>query len=635
MANILSIGQSALNTANLGIATTGHNIANAITPGYNRQVVMQASLAGQNLGSGFIGKGVEVTGVRRVYSEFLGNQVLTAQTSSSQLETYYSQISQINNMLADSTIGLSPSLQNFFNGVQSLSASVSSAAARQTLLSSAETLVARFQSLSAQLNEMNQGVNSQIETTVIAVNTYARQIADLNDAIEKAVASSGGNMPNDLMDQRDQVIADLSKEVKVSVVKQGSSYDIYIGNGQPMVVGATTYNLKAINSLTDPSRTVVAYDNNGATTVIAESALAGGTLSGLLEFRSETLDVAQNSLGRIAIILASDFNKQHMLGMDLSGNQGQAFFDITTKASPVVNASILNKGNVKPTATITDASKLTTSDYQLQFDGAAYTVTRLSDGQKFAVSTPPAGTEIDGVTFTVSSDFQAGDTFLIRPTANGASGISVAIKDTASIAAAAPIKTAATASNTGTASISAGVVNSPIASWNNLLQPASISFTSSTQYTVSINGVVGPPQTYSAGSDISYNGWTVQITGVPKMGDTFTIGSNVGGTGDNRNALLLGALQTANNVANGTTSYQGAYSQLVNRIGNKTAELESSSAAASKLLTQAIETQQSQSGVNLDEEAANLLRYQQAYQAAAKVMKMASDLFDELLSISR
>jgi len=639
MSNILNIGKSALTSANIAISTIGNNIANATTPGYNRQVV-QAAIAGQSTGSGYIGKGTEVTAITRVYSEFMGNQVLSAQTYKSQLDTYYTQIKQIDNMLADSTVGLSPSLQGFFKGVQDLSASAGSATARQSLLSSAETLVANFQNMDSQLREMGEGVNDQITSSVTAINAYSKQIAQLNEAIEKSPGLTDGNMPNTLLDQRDLAIANLSKEIKVSVVKQGNSFDIYVGSGQPLVIGANTYDLKAVPSTTDSSRMEVAYVNNGKTTTLAESSLTGGKLGGLFEFRRETLDVAQNSLGRVAIVLASDINAQHQLGMDLNGDPGGAFFNL----DPVsVTANSKNTGNGVVTDTIDDPGKLTTSDYQLKFDGTNYTVTRLSDSAKWtgtsltALSNTAGEGFDEGFSLSTSPVPDNGDSFLIRPTVNGASGISVAITNTSKIAAAAPITTAATATNTGSGKISAGVVNSAPASAAATLTYSGGNITTTVALTMTING--GTPVNYAAGASvpytegatISFGGVSVVLTGTPANGDTFTVGPNTDGVGDNRNALLMGALQTANKV--GTTNYQGAYSQLVNLIGNKTSELESTSTAAGNVLTQSVESQQAMSGVNLDEEATNLMRYQQAYQAAAKLIKTAGDLFDTLLSL--
>ena len=642
--NILGVGQSALAAAMAGITTTGHNIANANTPGYSRQQVIQATAGGQNLGYGFVGTGTEVADIRRVFDQFLNTQVLSAQTTSSQLDTYSTQIGRINNLLADSTSGLSPALQDFFAGVQDLASNPSSTASRQSALSAAQTLAGRFQSMDGQFNEMRQGVNSAITSSIGTINSYAQQIAKLNDAIVTAQSGSDAHPANDLLDQRDQLVNELSKQVKVTVVKQDASYSVFIGNGQPMVVGNQAFTLTPMAAPTDLGRIEVGYVANGKTTMLAENGLPGGTLGGLMDYRTTTLDAAQNSLGRVATGLAATFNAQHELGQDQNGALGGAFF---TVAPPLVNPSTANAGTANVTASISDAGALTTSDYRLQVVTApvagppavagAYRVTRLSDGTTFGSALPQT---IDGVDFNISAGTQvAGDEFLVKPTVNGASGIGVAITDVAKIAAAAPIRTSAPAplspANGGTGKISAGTVNTPPPPNANLQQPVTITFTSATTYDVTGTGI--PAGTtgiaYTPGASISYNGWTAQITGAPASGDTFAVGPNTGGVGDNRNALLLASLQTGNTLANGTASYQSAYGQLVNTIGNKAHELDVTSSAESALLSQAVQAQQAESGVNLDEEATNLLRYQQAYQAAGKVMQTASTLFDVLLTL--
>jgi flagellar hook-associated protein 1 len=629
--NILSIGQSALNAAQVGLSTTGHNIANAATPGYSRQVVIQGAAIPQNMGYGFVGQGTEIADVKRIYSAFLGTQVLSAQTAKSQLDTYSAQIKQIDNLLADPSAGLSPALQDFFKGIQDLAANPSAAASRQAALSSAEALASRFQGLEGRLDELRQGVNEQITSSVGIINNYTQQIAQLNDAIEKAQSSTDGKVANDLLDQRDQLVADLSKEIKITVVPQDGKYSIFMGNGQPLVVGVQTFSLQAAVSLTDPSRTEVAYNANGKTVLIGETSLQGGKLGGLLEFRNKTLDVAQNSLGRVAIGIATTFNAQHRLGQDLNGQLGGDFF-ATATVTPIASSD--NKGNAVLAASISNVSALTTSDYRVQVIAAgSYQVTRLSDGAVTSFSSFPQ--TIDGFDLSLASGASvAGDEFLVRPTADGAANFKVAITDIAKIAAAAPIATAALATNTGTGKISAGSVNAPPPPNPNLQQPVTITFTSATTFNVSGTGTGNPTGvTYSGGGNISYNGWTFQISGSPLTGDTFTIGPNTNGVGDSRNALLLGALQNSNTLANGTTSYQGAYAQLVSLVGNKAHEIEVTASAADKLLTQAVQAQQAESGVNLDEEATNLLRYQQAYQAAGKVMQIASQMFDTLLSL--
>ena len=630
--SILSIGQSALAAAQVGLSTTSHNIANASTPGYSRQVAIQGTAQAQNFGFGFMGQGTQVSTIQRVYNEYLGVQMQSAQASKSGLDAYYTQIKQIDNMLSDPASGMSPALQNFFSGIQTLASNPSSAPARQAALSSADTLVGRFQSMAGQLSEMGQGVNSQIQSSVSAINSYADQIAKLNDAISKAQRSSG-QPPNDLLDQRDQLITDLNKEIKATVVKQGDgTYNVFIGNGQSLVVGTTTSKLVNVASPTDPSKIEVAYLNSdGSTSVLGGASLVGGQLGGLIEFRSKTLEPAQNALGRVAIGLASTINAQHRLGQDLNGNLGG---DLFTLASPVVTANSNNTGSATVTASISDAGALTTSDYSLQFDGTNYSLTRLSANTTTTFAPAALPKTVDGVTLNVSTAPAAGDSFLIRPTVNGASGIGLAFSDPALLAAASPIRTAAAAANTGSATISGGSVNAPPPPNANLQQPVTITFTSPTTYDVTGAGTGNPTGlTYTPGSTITYNGWSATISGTPAAGDSFSVASNAGGVGDGSNALLLGALQTANTLANGTTSFQGAYSQFVSEVGNKTRELDVTSSAAGNLLSQATLSLQNESGVNLDEEASNLLRYQQAYQAAGKVMQIASQLFDVLLSI--
>ena len=626
--SILSISESAILAAKTAIATTGHNIANASTEGYSRQEVVQTSVGGSLSGVGYVGQGTSVVSIKRVYDQFLADQVNSGLTSKGTLDTYYSQIQQVDNMLADSTTGLSPAMEDFFAGLQDVSADPSSTVTRQSLLSNSESLVSRFQSMSASLTEMYQSVNAQLQTSTGLVNTYATQIAALNDTIEKAAKQSDTNMPNDLMDQRDLLISKLSEEVQLSVVQQGDSYNVYIGSGQPLIVGTMVNEVVTVASPTDPTRLEVGFVNNGATLIMDGNSLGGGNLAGLVNYRSESLDYAQNSLGRIATTLATTFNEQHQLGQDLNGDLGGAFFNV---AEPVVTASYYNTSSGTADAVISDASQLTVSDYRLQITGTGpteYQIVRLSDGELFTGSP----TTVDGVDFSLSGTHAVGDSFLIRPTAEGASQISVAINDTSEIAAAAPILASASNDNLGTGSISQGTVNSLDA---NLQQSVTITFTSATTFDVTGTGTGLPATglTYTSGEDVSYNGWTVQITGVPQSGDEFTVESNTDGVGDSRNAILLGELQTANLLDGGSVSYQSAYSQLVNFIGNKTGELEVTSEAADSYYTQALETQQSRSGVNLDEEAANLLRYQQAYQAAAQLMQTASELFEMLLSL--
>ena len=656
--SILSIGQTALAAAQLGLQTTSNNISNASTPGYNRQQIVQTESGGENTGSGFIGFGTAVTTIKRIYDNFLTTAVNTAQANYSSLNSNYTQITQINNMFANSTAGLSPAIQGFFNDVQTATANPSAASSRETVLTDAQTLSSQFQSTSAQLSQIGDGVNQQLTTSVQNINNYTSQIASLNQAIQTAEAETNGQPPNSLLDQRDQAVNSLSQMVGVTVVPQGNFFNVFIGNGQPVVVGTNAYQLTTVPSSTNVNQLEVGYvnGNGGTVTQLPDSALTGGTVGGLLQFRTQSLIPAENAIGQMAVGIANYVNAQQELGQDLNGNPGVAMFSV---GAPVTTASTNNLGNLQVTTTIANPGALTTANYSLEWDGANYNLRNLSTNQLVyqGAAFPPPG-PVDGLTFTTNGGVPSvGDNFLIQPTNAAASQFNVAITNTSQIAMAAPIATNAPLANTGTGVISAGSVN-PVgvaaglvpplygsngvpatAVYPNLQDSVTIQFNgppNAGTYNVTDNTtatVLASNVAYAAGSNISFNGWTVQITGNPAANDTFTVGPNTNGTGDSRNGVLIAGLQTAKTLNNGGASIQGAYAQMVAVVGNQTAQLQATSTAANTQLTSATNAQQGVSGVNLDEEATNLLQYQEAYQAAAKVMSTASTLFNSLISI--
>jgi flagellar hook-associated protein 1 FlgK len=650
--NILSIGKSALSAAQVGLSTTGHNIANASTPGYSRQVIVQSAAQSQNFGYGYVGQGTEISAVTRVYNEILAKQVVSSQSVSAGINAYSTQLNSIDNMLSDAAAGINPAMNDFFGSVQDLSANPSDIPTRQSMLSNAQSLVNRFQSASSRLNEVRDGINTQLTSTVGLVNTYAKQIASLNDVIDKAISATG-NPPNDLMDQRDQLVLELSKQIKTTVVPQNQgSYNIFVGNGLPLVVGADTYALTTASNPTDPSRLEVAYQSMTKTTILGVDSLPGGTIGGLLQFRAESLDAVQNQLGQIAAVLAETFNTQHAQGLDLNGKPGGALFTIPV---PVVSSNSDNTGNAVVNSQIVDARSLTSSDYRLQFDGSNYKITRLSDKTVQSFTSLPQ--TLDGLSFSqASGTMNAGDDFVIRPTQNAATGIKLAITDASKLAVGGPALSSATyITNTGTATISSPTAASSYSSspmvgalgltYNSGI-PGTLTLAPSSQpVTVTSGGTsttfpAGAAVTYTSGATITVGGLSFAISGSPTNGDQFTITPNItNGSGDNRNGLLLAGLQGQSTVqstgSNSKISYSSAFSQLVNNVGNKTRELKVTGAAEAKVLEQATAAVQSESGVNLDEEATNLLRYQQAYQAAGKMMQIASQLFDVLLQLGR
>ncbi|MBG6070477.1 MULTISPECIES: flagellar hook-associated protein FlgK [unclassified Polaromonas] len=625
-------GLSGLNAAQAALVTTGHNTANVNTPGYNRQTAQIASAGGaNNPGVGFFGNGAKVVDVSRSYDQFLTSQLNQAQSASQSLTTYSTQISQIDNLLANQTAGLAPQLQTLFSHVQAVANNPADPSARQQLISSSQALANQFRSMDQYLTGLNANVNDQVSGNVDQINTYTQQIASLNKQVALISTTSGGQAPNDLLDQRDQLISDLGQLVGTKVmVQDGGQFNVYMGNGQALVLGDQATRLAAVRSAGDPGRIAVATVNAAGKTVeMQDSMLSGGSLGGLLQFRSETLAPAQNTLGRMALSLADTFNAQQKLGMDLNGAMGTDFF---SQATPGVIPNGKNTGGGTLVPRFSDISQLTTSDYRVNVTGASsFTVTRLSDN---TVVKPDSTTgAYDGVTLTLGGTAVAGDSFLLQPTRTGARDLTVRISDPAKVAAASPIITGNKAGNQGSGAITAGTVEAPYGS------PAELASTGVTltydSATNELSGLPGGPVIYKPGEPIRFNGITVTISGTPANNDTFTIAKNTGGVSDGGNALLLGALQNKKTLDDGTASVSDAYRQLVSTVGNKARQVQIANTAQASVTTQIRSAQQSVSGVNQDEETANLLMFQQMYQANAKVIQTASTLFDTVLGISR
>lgn len=618
MADVLSSSLSGLLAYRRALDTIGHNIANANTEGYTRQRVEIGARPPQQMGNGYVGNGVQVTSIQRVYDEYLTGEVWTSTSASNRAQTYHELSSRIDNLLADPNAGLGPSLESFFASVNEVADDPTSHAARQVMLSEGESLVGRFQYLDQRLGAMREGLDTQLSQNLNEINSIADSVAQLNKDIVQALGTSGGNPPNDLLDQRDNLIAKLAGFMDVSTVKQDDgSVNVFVGKGQALVMGGQAGSLALGN--TEPVEIYYRFSTSAPTAVT--EAMSGGTIGGILDFRDQVLDPAQNALGRIAIGVGTAFNAQHAEGMDLEGNLGSAFFQV---AAPEVLSDLEAGSTAQLGVNITSVSALTTSDYQVDYDGSQWTLTRLSDGYQTSNGT---GTfNLDGLNISLASGTAAtGDSFLVRPTRRGAADIDTLLVDTRQIAAAAPIRSQANANNVGNAKIAAGEVldvTDP-----SLLSTVTIEFTSANTY--SINGAGS--YAYTSGGNIDANGWRTQISGVPRTGDKFTVDSNAGGVGDNRNALLLADLRSVKTLAGGTADFQNAYGQMVADVGNQTRQADITRAAQEQRLQQAEEAWSAVSGVNLDEEAANLVRFQQAYQAAAQVVAVSNQLFQTLL----
>ncbi|QHB33014.1 flagellar hook-associated protein FlgK [Yersinia canariae] len=441
--SLMNTAMSGLSAAQYALSTVSNNITNFQVAGYNRQNTIFAQNGGTLSPAGFIGNGVTVTGVNREYNGFITNQLRASQTQSSGLTTYYQQISQIDNLLSNTSNNISTTIQDFFSNLQNLVSNAGDDAARKTVLGKGEGLVNQFQNADKYLRDMDTGVNQKISDSATQINNYAEQIAKLNDQITRLRGSSGGGEPNALLDQRDQLVTELNQIVAVTVTQQdGDAYNVSFAGGLSLVQGPNAYKVEAIPSSADATRLTLGYKHGtSATTEIDESRLTSGSLGGTLKFRSEALDSARNQLGQLALVMADSFNTQHKAGFDANGEEGTDFFSF---ADPSVLKNAKNQGDASLSVAYTDTSKVKASDYTVEFDGTDWQVTRLSDNTKVPTT---SGTDangkptlnFDGVAVSITNGTQgpeAKDKFTIKTVSNVAANLQVAIKDSSMIAAA-------------------------------------------------------------------------------------------------------------------------------------------------------------------------------------------------------
>ncbi|MGC3091065.1 flagellar hook-associated protein FlgK [Pseudomonas aeruginosa] len=682
MSDLLSIGLSGLGTSQTWLTVTGHNITNVKTPGYSRQSAIQQTQIPQFSGAGYMGSGSQIVDVRRLASDFLTGQLRNATSQNSELSAFRSQIEQLDGLLSNTTTGVSPAMQRFFAALQTAANNPSSTEAREAVLAQAEGLGKTFNTLYDQLDKQNSLINQQLGALASQVNHLSQSVASYNDAIAKA--KSAGAVPNDLLDARDEAVRKLSEMIGVTAVTQDdNSVSLFIGSGQPLVVGNTVSTLSVVPGLDDPSRFQVQLSNGNSIQNVTDL-VSGGEMGGLLAYRNSALDSSYNKLGQLAITLADTINKQLGKGLDLAGKAGANLFgdindpDITALR---VLAKSGNTGNVHANLNITDTSKLNSSDFRLDFDGTNFTARRLGDDANMQVTVSGSGPytlsfkDANGVDqgFNVTLDKlpDAGDRFTLQPTRRGAADIEATLKNASQLAFAGTARAESNTDNRGTGKIGAPTLTggpSPVdpAVLQNAFGPNGISLAATLSadgksYTLSSplpagwsyvdkdgNALTGSPTLTSGNTNTVRMAFTdpsgqkysyeFELSGVPQNSDSFKVGFNDKGISDNRNALELLALQTKPTVG-GTDStgstYNEAYGGLVERVGTLTAQVRASSEASATVLKQAQDSRDSLSGVSLDEEAANLIQFQQYYSASAQVIQVARTLFDTLIGAFR
>ena len=672
MAGLMGIGLSGILSHQTALNTTGNNITNANTEGYSRQEVQFATQEGQRTGAGSIGSGVTIENIRRLADDYLNQQIREDSSLYGEQEALNTELTRLDNLLGGDTTGLSDALNNFFAALQSASEDPTSLPQRQAVISEAQQVVNRIQGLNEELIQQRESVKTQMQQGVADANTLLQSIAELNLAISESPGLAQGQMPNELLDQRDEKLRQLAELVSIRVTAtEGSQVNVSLANGVALVVGGNASVLGTRASAEDPLSLEFTLTAGGRTLVVDDQ-INGGTLGGLRRFEAEGLQPAFDDLGRVALALSESVNHQHAIGMDLEGDLGGLFFssinDLEVQRSRVVaNANNQQPQTAQFAVEISDASALERGTWILQFgDNGSYEVIDQASGEVVnrgrLPSDPEAEINMPGFNIRYEGgSVNAGDKFLIQPTRNAAANIDLEISREEDLALASPIKATTSEDNLGTGVISQGTMLNVRNPLTNTLLPGftqqqtlangwlTVSFTEAAGVlsysvtdalgTVLDTGPYDPGQTNTLLSadpgDPGYQGFQFEISGEPAPGDTFTIDFNSGGVSDNRNAELLAALGTANTMNGGTQSFADGYAGLVEDVGVKTRQSQLDLEAGQTLLEQSTNQREAMSGVNLDEEAGKLIQYQAAYNASAQVIAVAQDLFDTLLQSFR
>ena len=636
MSSALNIGSQALNANLSALQVIGHNIANVNTAGYSRQTVEMRSAGYQSMGGFYLGKGVELGTVARMHDAYLTREAQLSSSVASADSERMARLAQLENIFPTGESGLGAAMNDLLNAWSDVASAPTNMAARSVVIGRGEEIASRLRDTAGQLDILTTSARQQVGDTVNNINRLAADIAKINQTILENQGNAGE--PNDLLDQRDQLIGELSKLVQVSTVNADDGrVHVFVAGSQPLVLGSGAARLAVVPDSTDGSQQRIQFQQGSSTMELDGSAL-GGKLGGVVQFIDEDLKDVTNQIGRMALALATTVNTQHALGVNLQGGTGEPFFvppaDVAGLPVPT------NTGNAAMHAEVSDPTALKPSDYQVNFTATGVDIVRLSDGQISSFAGLPA--ELDGLSFQIDSGAAAtGDGFLVRPFAAVARNMQMAVSAADRLAAASPVMVTPGSGNTS----GMGIVSLyPVEPSANLTDPVTLTFLADGSFTATGLGPGNPPPdnagpppsyNYTPGQPLQFNGWSLTLRGNPSAGDSFAITAapttNYGQNGGNAGGMLaLRDLATFDGV-----SLSNGYSAVLSDIGTRVQGAQFAASYSGQVAASNEAARAAVSGVNLDEEAARLLQYQQAYQAAAKFMQIAQGTFDTLLQTMR
>jgi flagellar hook-associated protein 1 FlgK len=629
MPSLLNIGTSALLANQQVLRTTGNNIANVNTQGYSRQEVRLEARQGVEYGAGYYGGGVDAVTVLRKHSEMLTRQVALTGSVAAADEKRLDQLKRLEDLFPGGENGLGAAMGDMLNAFSDVANAPTDLTARTVVLARADELAARFRAVSANMDNLRSNLQQELASEVRLINSLATRIADVNREIRDAMGS--GHTPNDLLDQRDEMIRELNTHVQTTTIPTGDgSLSVFVASSQPLVLGTSASQVAlSTDAFGDPLKSVLTMQRDGLTVEMNEVTLAGGSLSGLLRFNNTDLADAGNLLGRMALALGTVVNQQHSLGLDLSGNTVGNLFTL----GPIPDAlpALANTGTASiqvavQTSPASGATALAPSDYEIIFTGASTgTIRRVTDGQVTGFGAVPA--RIDGLELQVTGTANAGDRFMVAPYRQVTQDMDVAFASPRSLAVAGPVVASAGTANQGSLALQSV---QPRRNDPNLTQTVTLTFTGAGTFDVSGSGTGNPAGVaYAPGQVIGYNGWELTLKGTPQAGDTYTVRANAYPGVDAGNAHAMLAIRDLA-LFDGAATTDG-YAALMSDIGVRVQSAGFSSAVSRAIADNATTDNAAVAGVNLDEEAAKLLQYQQAYQASARMLQVSQTLFDTLI----